>query len=155
VHGRGDVRARPAAQRAPPREEAPRRRRPPARRRRRRRLRRRAHAALRHARRRIPARPPPRGDPMKLSREDAGEATTLPIVGALDAVTAPELRAVVDALVSEQRKSITVELSNLRLIDSSGVGVIVSLFKRVRAYHGDVRIQGLRDQPKAIFKLLR
>jgi anti-sigma B factor antagonist len=92
---------------------------------------------------------------MKHSREDAGDETTLHIEGTLDAVSAPELRAVVDALVAEQRRSITVELSNLRLIDSSGVGVIVSLFKRVRAYNGDVRIQGLRDQPKAIFKLLR
>jgi anti-sigma B factor antagonist len=35
------------------------------------------------------------------------------------------------------------------------VGVIVSLFKRVRANGGQVRIQGLRDQPRAIFRLLR
>ncbi|HVY47134.1 MAG TPA: STAS domain-containing protein [Minicystis sp.] len=92
---------------------------------------------------------------MKHVREDSGEDTTLRIEGTLDAVSAPELRPVVDALVNEQRKNVTLELSGLRLIDSSGVGVVVSLFKRIRAQGGDVRIQGLRDQPKAIFKLLR
>ena len=62
---------------------------------------------------------------------------------------------VVDEIVNEARKEVTLDLSALRLIDSSGVGVIVSLFKRVRAHGGQVRIVGLRDQPRAIFRLLR
>ena len=77
------------------------------------------------------------------------------IEGTLDAVTAPDARATFDQVVLEAWKDITLELSALRLIDSSGVGVIVSLFKRVRAYNGTVRIVGLRDQPRAIFRLLR
>jgi anti-sigma B factor antagonist len=89
------------------------------------------------------------------SRTDSGEETILRIEGTLDAATAPDLRHVVDAVVDEGRLLITLELSGLRLIDSSGVGVIVSLFKRVRANGGQVRIQGLRDQPRAIFRLLR
>jgi anti-sigma B factor antagonist len=89
------------------------------------------------------------------SRTDSGDETILRIEGTLDAATAPDLRGVVDAIVDEGRLAITLELSGLRLIDSSGVGVIVSLFKRVRANGGQVRIQGLRDQPRAIFRLLR
>ena len=92
---------------------------------------------------------------MKHSRTDTGNETVLTIEGTLDAVTAPELRSVVDDLVNESRKEVTLELSALRLIDSSGVGVIVSLFKRIRANGGQVRITGLRDQPRAIFRLLR
>ena len=92
---------------------------------------------------------------MKHSRTDSGDETVLKIEGTLDAVTAPELRSVIDDLVSESRKEVTLELTDLRLIDSSGVGVIVSLFKRVRANGGQVRIVGLRDQPRAIFRLLR
>lgn len=89
------------------------------------------------------------------TRTDSGDETILRIEGTLDAATAPDLRAVVDAIVDEGRLLVTLELSGLRLIDSSGVGVIVSLFKRVRALGGQVRIQGLRDQPRAIFRLLR
>jgi anti-sigma B factor antagonist len=92
---------------------------------------------------------------MKHSRADNGNETVLKIEGTLDAVTAPELRSVVDDLVNESRKEVTLDLADLRLIDSSGVGVIVSLFKRVRANGGQVRITGLRDQPRAIFRLLR
>jgi anti-sigma B factor antagonist len=89
------------------------------------------------------------------TRTDNGDITLLSIDGTLDALTAPELRPTLDALVAEGKKSITVELSNLRLIDSSGVGALVSLLKRVRAHGGEVRITGLKDQPLAIFKLLQ
>lgn len=92
---------------------------------------------------------------MKHTRTDNGDETVLEIDGTLDAVTAPDLRAVVDQLVNERRKSVTLQLESLRLIDSSGVGVIVSLFKRIRANGGQVKIVGLRDQPRAIFRLLR
>lgn len=88
-------------------------------------------------------------------RADEGDETTLRISGVLDAVTAPNIRRTIEAIVSERRRSVTVELSGLRMIDSSGVGVIVSLYKRCKAYGGEVRVTGLRDQPLSIFKLLR
>src|SRR5215470_6604475 len=92
---------------------------------------------------------------MNFSRTDTGEDTVLKIEGVLDAVTTPEIRPTIEGLVGERRKSITVDVADLRLIDSSGVGVIVSLFKRSKTYGGTVRIAGLRDQPLTIFKLLR
>ncbi|HEY2745057.1 MAG TPA: STAS domain-containing protein, partial [Polyangia bacterium] len=60
-----------------------------------------------------------------------------------------------DALVAEKRPAITVDLTDLRLIDSSGVGAIVSLYKRMRALGAKVEVVGLKDQPLAIFRLLR
>jgi anti-sigma B factor antagonist len=92
---------------------------------------------------------------MAHSRTDSGDETTLKIDGTLDALTAPDLRPALDQIVADARKTITVDLSSLRLIDSSGVGALVSLLKRVRAYGGEVRISGLKDQPLAIFKLLQ
>jgi anti-sigma B factor antagonist len=92
---------------------------------------------------------------MTFSRKDTGSDTVLRIEGVLDAVTAPEIRPTIDALVAEKRMNITVDLAALRLIDSSGVGAIVSLFKRAKAYGGNVVVAGLKDQPLAIFRLLR
>jgi len=92
---------------------------------------------------------------MKFSREDNGAETLLRIEGVLDALTVPEIRPTVDALVADERKSIVVDVSSLRIIDSSGVGVLVSLLKRSKAHGGVVRVSGLKDQPLAIFKLLR
>jgi anti-sigma B factor antagonist len=92
---------------------------------------------------------------MTFSRSDVGDVTTLRIDGALDAMSTPELRPVIDAIVADKRARVDVELSGLRLIDSSGVGAIVSLYKRMRAQGGQVSVKGLRDQPLAIFRLLR
>ena len=71
---------------------------------------------------------------MKFSRTDNGDETTIQIGGALDAMTAPELRPTIDELVQEKRQRVTVDLSDLVVVDSSGVAVIVSLYKRVRAF---------------------
>ena len=88
-------------------------------------------------------------------RVDSGDETTLRIVGVLDATTTQAIRRTIDAIVADRRTSVTVDLSGLRLIDSSGVGIIVSLYKRCAAQGGTVRVEGLKEQPLAIFKLLR
>lgn len=84
-----------------------------------------------------------------------GGATVLRVRGELDALSCPELRPVLDALVAQGRCVITVDLSELRLIDSSGVGAMVALYKRVRANGGEVKFVGVTAQPLVIFKLLR
>lgn len=81
--------------------------------------------------------------------------TVLLLKGSLNALTAPDVRAVIDTLVNERRLQVTIDLSALEMIDSSGVGAIVSLFKRLRTIGGEVKIAGLRGQPKEIFRILR
>lgn len=92
---------------------------------------------------------------MNYSREDTGDKTTLSIRGELDALSAAELRPLLDRVVEDRRGDVTVDLSQLRLVDSSGVGALVSLYKRVRAGGGKVTFQGVTAQPLVIFKLLR
>jgi anti-sigma B factor antagonist len=92
---------------------------------------------------------------MDYERVDSATETRLSIRGELDALTAPDLRPTVDALVDQKRKNIIVDVSDLELIDSSGVAVLVSLYKRSRAYGGKMVVIGARNQPLAVFKLLR
>jgi anti-sigma B factor antagonist len=80
--------------------------------------------------------------------------TTLRIEGELDAISVVELRPVIGSLSSEKPSRVLVDLSRLRLIDSSGVGAIVAMFKAVRAYGGTLDVTGVRDQPLAILRLL-
>lgn len=89
-----------------------------------------------------------------ISTTEAG-ITRLSIEGELDAVTVAELRADIEKLLARRPGRVEVDLSSLRMVDSSGVGALVSLYKRVRAQGGDVIVTGLRDQPLAIFRLLR
>ncbi len=94
--------------------------------------------------------------PVEFSRTDAENgAVTLALSGSLDAITATEVRAVVDDFFTENKLTVTVDLAGLDLIDSSGVAVLVALYKRMRAVGGTVTVTGARDQPLAIFRLLR
>ena len=61
----------------------------------------------------------------------------------------------IDGLLANRQLKVVFDLSALDLIDSSGVGAIVSLFKRVRTLAGDVKIARMRGQPSEIFRLLR
>jgi len=89
-----------------------------------------------------------------ISTTEAG-VTRLAIEGELDAVTVSDLRGELEKLLARRPARVEIDLSLLRMVDSSGVGALVSLYKRVRAQGGDVVVTGLRDQPLAIFRLLR
>ena len=92
---------------------------------------------------------------MTFERQDSTDATTLRIAGALDALTAPDIRPAIEQMVAEKLKNVVVDVSGMEFIDSSGVAVIVALYKRIRAAGGSVQVVGAKDQPLAIFKLLR
>ena len=80
---------------------------------------------------------------------------TVRVMGSLDINTAPQLAEEIDKLVAGKPKQVTVDLSGLDLIDSSGVAALVKLYKGVRGAGGAIAMTGARDQPLAIFKLLR
>lgn len=94
--------------------------------------------------------PPPAFDVQRSS-----DATTLVVRGSLDINTAAQLGEEVDRIVGDRPALVKVDLSGLDLIDSSGVAALVKLYKGVRGNGGNVMISGARDQPLAIFKLLR
>lgn len=92
---------------------------------------------------------------MKLTRTDHDDETTIQLSGTLDGNSAPAFHELADTLIAEGRHHITLDMSGLDEIDNSGVAAIIGLYKRTREAGGDVRIAGIRDQPLAIFKLLR
>jgi anti-sigma B factor antagonist len=79
----------------------------------------------------------------------------LAVRGSLDINTAPQLAEEIDRIVAQKPARVVCDLSGLDLIDSSGVAALVKLYKGVRGAGGAVMISGARDQPLAIFKLLR
>ena len=92
---------------------------------------------------------------MKCTRTDNDSETRLELEGALDALTAPEIRPIFDKVVADGRRRVTVDIAKVTMIDSSGIGAIVSLFKRIKADGGQVLVVGAKDQPLAVLKLLK
>lgn len=91
--------------------------------------------------------------PFEVNRSN--DDTTLVVRGSLDINSAPALAEEIDRIVATRPTKVIVDLSMLDLIDSSGVAALVKLYKGVRNTNGLMTISGARDQPLAIFKLLR
>jgi anti-sigma B factor antagonist len=91
----------------------------------------------------------------QFERTERDGVTVLTLTGNLDAATAGGLKAEVIAVAEAGKTRVAVEMSKVTLIDSTGVGVLISLFKRTRAQGGTVHFAGLTGQPKEIFRLLR
>lgn len=93
--------------------------------------------------------------PEPFNVQQTSNETKLTVRGSLDINSAPDLADAIDKIVATRPPKVAVDLSALDLIDSSGVAALVKLYKGVRAGGGAITISGARDQPLAIFKLLR
>ena len=87
--------------------------------------------------------------------ETTGTESNLKVRGSLDINSAPALAEEIDKIIGTKPTKVTCDISGVDLIDSSGVAALVKLYKGVRSVGGAVTITGARDQPLAIFKLLR
>ncbi len=92
---------------------------------------------------------------MKCTRTATADGCALRLEGALDIHSAYEVRAVFDDIVAAKPAMVTLHLEGLTSLDSSGVGAIVSLFKRLNDVGSELVVHGVQGQPLAVCKLLK
>lgn len=92
---------------------------------------------------------------LSMVTQEVGTAHVVRFHGSLDALTVPEVRSQVDALFDKGAVNVVVDLSNVTTIDSTGVALVVSVFKRMRALGGLVKVVGVQGQPREIFHFLK
>lgn len=78
----------------------------------------------------------------------------LEVVGSLDALAVEILRPCFDALV-EENTDIVIDMGRSDFIDSSGIGAIVFLFKRLRSQGRTLTLTSVHGQPLELLKYLR
>jgi anti-sigma B factor antagonist len=81
--------------------------------------------------------------------------TYLSIRGSFDDAALSLARPELESLLSGGPRRILLDVSGLRYIDTSGVGMLIRMYKRCRASGGTFMVSGLLGQPLAILKLLR
>ena len=91
----------------------------------------------------------------KFSSSMDGEVVIAAISGRLDAVRVPSIGPQVTTLPDEGATTVVLDLSGLEWIDSSGVCLLVTLYKKIKANGGRVHVACLQRQPTEIFRLLR
>ncbi|NVN89868.1 MAG: STAS domain-containing protein [Desulfuromonadales bacterium] len=73
----------------------------------------------------------------------------------LDAHNSEDLKAEMNRLFAAGSKELIVDLKDVRFIDSSGLGVLVSGFKNASTRQGSLKLSGLQTQVRSMFELTR
>jgi anti-sigma B factor antagonist len=92
---------------------------------------------------------------MTIESRTENQVEVLKIQGTLNAQNVNEVRAHIQKILDGNSRIAVLDLENLDEIDSSGIGAMVSLLKRMRMQKRDVRIFRLRGTVKKLFELLR
>jgi len=88
-------------------------------------------------------------------RKAAGGVVVIEVDGQLIVGNRQELKQrVLDALEAGDRKFL-IDFTRTGYIDSSGLGVLVSLSKKIRDEGGDLRLAGLNEDLKTLFELTK
>jgi anti-sigma B factor antagonist len=88
-------------------------------------------------------------------RKEQGGAVVVSIDGQLIVGNRQELKqAVLDTLDGGARKFV-IDFARTGYIDSSGLGVLVSLSKKIREQGGDLRLAGLNEDLQTLFELTK
>lgn len=66
--------------------------------------------------------------------------TVVDVTGEVDVYTAPALRERLTALVDAGRTDLVVDLTAVRFMDSTGLGLLVGVLKRIRGLDGQLQL---------------
>ncbi len=73
----------------------------------------------------------------------------------LDAHNSGDLKSAMLKFFEEGNRNILIDLKDVRFIDSSGLGALVSGFKNAISHQGSLKLASLQPQVKSMFELTR
>ena len=82
---------------------------------------------------------------LSIDRTSAGRTCTLVLAGEVDVYTAPALRQQLLDSIDEGCMDVIIDLENVGFIDSSGLGVLVGVLKRIRENDGSLRLAAANE----------
>lgn len=75
-----------------------------------------------------------------LAEEQANDVHVIAVSGEVDIFTAPELKRAMTAAMDAGARSVVIDLSETRFLDSTGLGVLIGAVKRLRLVDGRMLI---------------
>lgn len=89
---------------------------------------------------------------LTVSTKDAGDAVVVALRGELDIYTVAEFRHAAEGLL-EAGRLVVLDLGEVTLLDSSGIGVLVSMLNRTRAGSGRMGIVCPVERLQRVFEI--
>jgi len=93
------------------------------------------------------------GMELELEVADHDGASLLVVHGQIDVYTAPRLRERLVEMVSQGARRILVDLNDVDFLDSTGLGVLVGVLKRVRSHEGELTLICGRPRILKVFEI--
>ena len=87
--------------------------------------------------------------------KDPSGVTLVQAEGQLIVGNRQELKELVQAALDRNERRILIDFSRTGYIDSSGLGALVSISKRVRETGGHLRLSGLNEDLRSLFELTK
>ena len=92
---------------------------------------------------------------MNFHTEKVGDIMVVELPGKnLDAGNSQEFKRDISPILEANAK-VVFDMTKLGFVDSSGCGAILSSLKKVKGQKGELKICGLQDRVKDLFKLMR
>jgi anti-sigma B factor antagonist len=90
---------------------------------------------------------------LSINRADHDDETVMTLGGEIDVYTAPLVRERLDAAVRDGRVHLVVDLSQVRFLDSTGLGVLVGRLKLTRSRDGSLRLVATEEKVLKVFAI--
>jgi anti-sigma B factor antagonist len=87
--------------------------------------------------------------------KDASGVAVLQVEGQLVVGNRQELKDLVQAAVDQGDRRVLIDFSRTGYIDSSGLGALVSISKKIREAGGELRLSGLNEDLRSLFELTK
>jgi anti-sigma B factor antagonist len=92
---------------------------------------------------------------MKLDVIQKGEVTILKCSGNLDADNIALFKKAAYDILDKGRVKFVLDASSVEFVDSMGLGVLISMLRRVKQKDGDIKIASLTPDVKTIFEITK
>jgi stage II sporulation protein AA (anti-sigma F factor antagonist) len=91
---------------------------------------------------------------LETSMEKINNNLVVALNGELDHHTAKEVREEIDKAINRENvKNIVFDFKKVKFMDSSGIGVVIGRFKKIREYGGQAGVINLNNRVHKIFKM--
>ncbi len=92
---------------------------------------------------------------MDVKRRDIGRTAVYELTGEMDLYTSQEVRELIREALSDGLKRIVLDCKDLEYIDSSGIGVLISLFTTLRKKGGKLSLCSLNNHVESVINFTK
>jgi anti-sigma B factor antagonist len=92
-------------------------------------------------------------DRLAISQRREGAIPIVAVEGEIDIAVAPELRRHLEELLDQGNTSIVVDLTGVSFLDSTALGVLISILKRCHASEGELCLVANDPQVLRVFEI--